>query len=408
MYTSQPRSSNGRSRSRRSASPFRGMSTPNPLLQGAPRVQPVLSPEEAAEIADFTHFGLHPQLGRNIADRGFVEPTPIQQATIPLLLQGHDVVGLANTGTGKTAAFCLPLIHRILEHELTGSILVVSPTRELAQQIRDDCVLFTKGTQIRTGLYVGGQDIDRQLRSLRPLPQFIVGTPGRLRDLIANYDALHLKHASTVVLDEFDRMLDMGFIEDVTYLLEQMPKIRQSIFFSATITPDIQELLPRFSRDPKIISVQQTAVAKTIEQDRIETRSQAEKLKKLTEYLSDDAFDKVLVFANTKRSVQRLADELQRRGFHADSIHGDKTQPQRQRVLNLFKEGRLRVLVATDVAARGLDIPDVSHVINYDEPDSYESYIHRIGRTGRAGRVGKALTFVPFLPKKQTGHSGAF
>jgi len=346
--------------------------------------------ESKHKFADFP-FGA--QLHHNVASKGYDTPSAIQDQAIPHIIDGKDVIGLANTGTGKTAAFLLPIIERQSGITLRPSVLIMAPTRELAQQIDEQFRAFSKGLDLYSTLIVGGVNIDRQIRDLKRRPHFIIGTPGRLKDLM-NRRVLQLKNMTTLVLDEADRMLDMGFLPDIRQIISEMPSERQTLFFSATITPEISVLVNQFLKDPVTVSVRTSETAEHVEQDVIESRDKAHKIEILTEMLKGEDYDKVLVFGETKFGVQRLSDHLDNSGIPSVAIHGNKNQSQRQRALKQFKDERVRVLVATDVAARGLDIPNVSHVINFDTPQTYEDYIHRIGRTGRAGASGKAHTFI--------------
>lgn len=341
----------------------------------------------------FADFPFNPQLQHNIASKGFTVPSAIQDQAIPEIVNGRDVIGLANTGTGKTAAFLLPIIERQTGISLRPSVLIVAPTRELAQQIDEEFKIFARGMSLHSALVVGGVNVQRQIRDLKRRPHVVIGTPGRLNDLLQRR-ILQLKDMTTLVLDEADRMLDMGFLPDMRRLVESMPSDRQSLFFSATITPQIQILVQEFLRDPVTVSVRTADTSEHVEQDVIEARDKAHKLELLTELLERDEYDKVLVFGETKFGVQRLSDHLDNRGIPSVAIHGNKNQAQRQRALKQFKDLRARVMVATDVAARGLDIPNVSHVINFDTPQTYDDYVHRIGRTGRAGAQGRAHTFI--------------
>lgn len=342
----------------------------------------------------FTDWALEERIQSNIHGHGYVTPTPIQDQAILPILEGRDLIGLANTGSGKTAAFLLPILQRIRNSNLQGTtVLIMVPTRELAVQIDQEFKVFAWGLGINAALCVGGASLNRQIGQLRVNPQVVIGTPGRLKDLF-NQRVLHLHNISTLVLDEADRMLDMGFIRDIRFLVGQLPTARQSLCFSATMPRDIELLMRELLRDPVMVSVRTTSRSEFINQDVIKASSKEHKVQLLDEMLRQPDFDKVLVFGRTKWGVQKLSDQLTSMGHRADSIHGNKSQPQRQRALQAFKENRVKVLVATDVAARGLDIPDVSHVINFDQPNTYEDYIHRIGRTGRAGKAGQALTFV--------------
>lgn len=343
-------------------------------------------------VNSFNDFKLNDSIKRTLAYLGFTAPSAIQDQAIPLILEGHDVIGLANTGTGKTAAFLLPIIEKLLEKRTPGSVLIMAPTRELAQQIDAEFRRFAAGQKLYSAVCVGGTNIGRQIRDLQRGPHIIIGTPGRLKDLIQRR-ALRLT-ATTFVLDEADRMLDMGFVADIRAVAELLPRDRQTLCFSATITPAIEKIVQDFMREPQTVSVRRGETSEHIEQDIVEARDKFHKLELLIELLQQEDFQKVIVFGETKYGVQRLADRLSSNDIPAVAIHGNKSQSQRERALKAFKTNAAKVMVATDVAARGLDIPDVSHVINFDQPSTYEDYVHRIGRTGRASSTGKALTFV--------------
>jgi ATP-dependent RNA helicase RhlE len=340
----------------------------------------------------FIDFAIEDALKKNIVAKGYVTPTPIQDRSIPHVLRGADVVGIANTGTGKTAAFLIPLINKVLK-DRNQRVLIMVPTRELAVQIGDELKGFTPGLRIASAICVGGASIYNQMSDLRKKPAFVIGTPGRLKDLLER-KTLVLSSFSTVVLDEADRMLDMGFINDMRIILAQLTTPRHTLFFSATLSQEIEVLIKNFLTEPVRISVKTGDTAKNVEQDVVRVPAGGSKLEVLHDLLTKPAFNKVLIFGRTKHGVEKLAKALEARGFKSDSIHGNKTQSRRQRALDLFKKGHTQVLVATDVAARGLDISDVSHVINYELPATQEDYVHRIGRTGRAGKKGIALTFV--------------
>jgi len=339
----------------------------------------------------FQDFNIDARLKANILKKGYKIPTPIQDRIIPHILLGRDVVGVANTGTGKTAAFLIPLINKVLLNR-SEKVLVMVPTRELATQIDSELRDFAHNLTIFSVCAVGGASIGRQISGLRLSHNFIIGTPGRLKDLVER-KALNLAPFKTVVLDEADRMLDMGFIRDMRYMLSLLSPNRETLFFSATISRDIEVLIKDFLKEPVSVSVKTGDTAKSVDQDVVRVGSR-NKLDVLYDLLSQTDFSRVLIFGQTKHGVERLKNELVKRGFKSESIHGNKNQSKRQQALDLFKTNRLQVLVATDVAARGLDISNVSHVINYDLPATYEDYIHRIGRTGRAGKTGKALTFI--------------
>lgn len=339
----------------------------------------------------FTDYAIIDKLKRNIAEHGYSSPTAIQEKAIPEILRGRDLIGIANTGTGKTASFLITLINKSYL-DRNQRVLIVVPTRELAMQIADEFRLFAKGTGLEAAVIIGGANIKRQSYALRPKPHFVIGTPGRLKDFI-NRKELNLMLFQNVVLDEVDRMVDIGFIKDIKLIISLLPKTRQSLFFSATVDNKTQEILRSFVTNPVTVSVKQRETAENIDQDIIKIGSKT-KINVLHDLLTQTGFDKVLVFGRTKWGVQKLAGELVNRGFKAAAIHGNKNQNQRQRALQEFKSNNIQVLLATDVVSRGLDIENVTHVINYDAPASYEDYIHRIGRTGRAGKKGVALTFV--------------
>lgn len=340
----------------------------------------------------YQDLSINPELKRNVLGKGFTSPTPIQDKAIPEILSGKDVVGIANTGTGKTGAFLIPSIEKITK-DRRNKVLIIAPTRELADQIEHDAYRLTANLKMRSLLIVGGASMNMQIGKLRSNPHIIVGTPGRLLDLIKQ-GFLDLTDFTTVVLDEVDRMLDMGFVKDVKEIISHLPERRQSLFFSATMTNEVEGVLKIFSQNPTRISVKTSQTSDNVHQDIIEVHSKDEKEAKLLELLKTPEFKKTIIFMRTKRGVQKLDEKLYDLGFRVEALHGNKSQPQRKRALENFKFGKVNILVATDVAARGLDVSDVSHVINYDMPESYEDYTHRIGRTGRAGKVGFALTFV--------------
>jgi ATP-dependent RNA helicase RhlE len=363
---------------------------PNRFINAAvaPKEQEAFVP-----VHTFADFGFLPELAKNVADRGYEHPTPIQDGAILHAMEGRDIIGLANTGTGKTAAFVLPIIHQLRKENNGRRAVIIAPTRELAVQINDEFRAFAKGMGLFSALCLGGVNINSQIAQLKRNPQVVIGTPGRLKDLY-NQRVLDLSKVGYLVLDEADRMLDMGFIKDIRFLIGQMPRVRQSLCFSATMPDEIKSLVSEMLTNPITVSVRTGETSEHVEQNIIRARSKEEKLQILSDLLRQPEFEKVLVFGQTKWNVQRLADSLTKQGISAEAIHGNKSQPQRQKALKAFKDGKAAVLVATDVAARGLDIPQVSHVINFDQPATYDDYVHRIGRTGRAGNRGQALTFV--------------
>ena len=340
----------------------------------------------------FADFKVNSWIKHNIERRGYVDPMPIQDQAIPHILAGKDLVGIANTGMGKTAAMLIPLIDKVFNNR-SEKVIVITPTRELAFQIEDEFREFAKGLGIWSVACIGGMNIGRQIMNLRRRPNFVIGTPGRLKDLIER-KVLDLSGFRNVVLDEVDRMFDMGFYNEIKKLLGYLPQERQSLFFSATVSDSIRDLINNFLKDPVTVSVKTGETAANVDQDIVKAAGYHEKIKALHELLIKEEFTKVLIFGKTKMGVERLSRTLYEKGFKSESIHGDKNQHKRQKALDLFKMDRIDILVATDVAARGLDIPDVSHVINFDLPNTYEDYVHRIGRTGRANKKGQALTFV--------------
>lgn len=347
---------------------------------------------EYAPTNKFEDFKISSEVLNNIKHKGYTMPTPIQDQVISSIIEGRDVIGIANTGTGKTAAFLIPLVDKVFKDK-TEQVLIVAPTHELVIQINDELRGFARGLGIYTALCIGGVSIGKQISQLRQNPHFVIGTPGRLKDLVETR-MLQLSKFRNVVLDEADRMVDIGFINDIKYFISLLSPQRQSLFFSATISGKVKEILQKFVQNPVTVSVKKQETAENIEQEIVKVPQGYNKVDKLHDLLRQGGFDKVLIFGTTKWGVQKLTDELIRRGFKAGAIHGNKRQNQRQRVLEAFKSNEIQILLATDVASRGLDIPNVSHVINYDMPESYEVYIHRIGRTGRADKKGIALTFM--------------
>jgi ATP-dependent RNA helicase RhlE len=351
--------------------------------------------EEYKPQNTFQDFKISQILLKNILDKGYVIPTEIQDQSINPLLQGRDVIGIANTGTGKTAAFLIPLIEKVINKQQATSserVLIVTPTRELAFQINEELTAFSKGMYISSVLLIGGSAMFRQTDKLRRNPHFVIGTPGRIKDHIQR-KSLNLSEFRNIVLDEVDRMVDIGFIKDIKHIISLLPPKRQSLFFSATVDYKTREILGKFVSDPITVSVKTTETSENINQDIVKVK-QGQKIDQLHDLLRLEGYDKVMIFGRTKHGIEKLTKLLIQRGFRAASIHGNKSQGQRQRALAEFKNGHINLLLATDVASRGIDVEDVSHVINYDVPATYDDYIHRIGRTGRAGKTGFAVTFV--------------
>lgn len=361
----------------------------NPLIFVKKAVEVV--EQEYVPVYSFADFDLDEAVKKNVQAHGFEKPTAIQDKAIPSILEGRDLVGIANTGTGKTAAFLLPLITKMVR-DRRQKVLIVTPTRELAAQIQDEFRLFSAGLGIFSVLCIGGASLNNQARGLSRRPNFVIGTPGRIKDL-ENRRILNLRQFENVVLDEVDRMLDMGFVHDIRHIVSFLSNERQSLFFSATMPDKIKAVMQNFLRNPVMVSVKNGATCQNVDQDIVRTKGR-DKVEILHELLIQEGFDKVLIFGRTKWGVNKLEENLSRRGFKAVSIHGNKSQGQRTRALRMMKNNEVQVMVATDVASRGIDIEDVTHVINYDVPETYDDYVHRIGRTGRAGKKGVALTFI--------------
>jgi len=344
-------------------------------------------------LTKFEDLGISPATMKSLKRMGFEEATPVQAETIPLSLQNKDLIGQAQTGTGKTAAFGIPLVDKIDTESNVIQGIVIAPTRELAVQVSEELYKIGYGKRARVLAIYGGQDINRQIRALKNHPQIIVGTPGRILDHI-NRRTIRLENIHTVILDEADEMLNMGFIEDIETILSKTPEERQTLLFSATMPAPIQRMAEKFMKDPQIVRVKtKEMTVPLIEQYYIEVQEKS-KFDILTRLLDIQTPELAIVFGRTKRRVDELSEALNLRGYMAEGIHGDLSQAKRLQVLRKFKEGSIDVLVATDVAARGLDISGVTHVYNFDIPQDPESYVHRIGRTGRAGKEGVAMTFI--------------
>lgn len=342
---------------------------------------------------NFNQFNLDSRLNTGIHQAGFEQPTPIQESAIPLALAGNDIIGTAQTGTGKTAAFVLPILHKLLKGPRNQTrVLIITPTRELADQIHQTILELGKGTNLRSTTVYGGVGAQPQIVALRKGVEIVVACPGRLLDhmqkKIGNFN-----HIEMLVLDEADRMLDMGFLPDIKRILKQLPRQRQTMLFSATFPKEIEQLATQTLNQPKRVSIGITRPAHTVSHTLYPVPQHLKK-ELLIRLLEDIETDSVLVFTRTKHRAQRLAKQLDRAGYSSTSLHGNRSQSQRTSALKGFKKGQFEIMVATDIAARGLDIESVSHVINFDMPDTPDAYIHRIGRTGRAERLGEAFTFI--------------
>ncbi len=382
--------------------------------------------ERFPALNSFQELNLAAPINRALAEAEYVTPTPIQSQTIPLVLAGRDVVGIAQTGTGKTAAFALPILNflnanRLRPERKSCRVLVLSPTRELSAQILDSFKTYGRHLHLRATLVIGGVPMGRQVRALADGVDVLVATPGRLLDLLQSH-ALRLDRVEFLVLDEADRMLDMGFIRDIRKIVAKLPQKRQTLFFSATMPPPIAELANEMLRDPARVAV--TPVATTVERvdQRIIHVDRSAKGAVLAQLLTEEPIDRALVFTRTKRGADRVVRNLAKSGIVAEAIHGNKSQGQRERVLASFRQGSVRILVATDIAARGIDVDGISHVVQHDLPNEPESYVHRIGRTARAGAAGIAIALVrqrrggvparhreadpPFDPVHRPAHAG--
>ncbi len=356
---------------------------------------------------NFTDLGLIDPILHALDQEGYTTPTPIQEAAIPILLKGKDLIGCAQTGTGKTAAFAIPVLQQLAYQQAKGDVnkdikaLILTPTRELAIQIGDSFAAYGKGLRLNHTVIFGGVNQFSQVQALRRGVDILIATPGRLLDLMGQ-KLLHLHHLNIFVLDEADRMLDMGFIHDVRKVIAKLPERRQTLLFSATMPAEIQELANSILRNPEKVAVTPvSSTAETIDQS-IYFVEKGDKKKLLLHVLQDDAIRNAIVFTRTKHGADKVVKDLQKAGVSSAAIHGNKSQNARQRALGDFRNGTIRTLVATDIAARGIDIDELSHVINFELPNVPESYVHRIGRTGRAGMSGKAIGFcereeLPFL-----------
>ena len=350
--------------------------------------------EVQAETTYIKDLEINGTLKNNLFQKGYERLTKIQDQTLEPLSQGRDLIGIANTGTGKTAGFLIPIIQQMIEQRQRFQATIIVPTRELALQVEEEFKSIAKGLPLYSASFIGGTNINMDYRKLKRFNHIIIGTPGRILDLM-NRGKLNFRHTEILVLDEFDRMLDMGFVNDVKKITAGIRKRRQTMLFSATIDPKQKNLISTFVQDPVRVSVNSgSKSADNINQDIIKVPEGSNKMNLLKDMIQKDDFEKVLIFAETKRIVNKIGKSLISSGVLADVIHGNKSQNYRTKALNKFRLGKVQVLVATDVAARGLDVNDVSHVINYQLPMTMDSYIHRIGRTGRAGKTGQAYTLI--------------
>lgn len=345
---------------------------------------------------NFEDFPIQPELIRRIKERGYTTPTEIQDKSINPILEGKNVIGVAGTGTGKTGAFLIPIINRLLINPTHFDTLIITPTRELALQIEDEFRKLTKGSRLHSITLIGGTNMNKSLAAMSRPAHIVIGTPGRMMDM-AQRGKLAFRKFPVLVLDEFDRMLDMGFIRDIEKITSEMVARKQTLLFSATMPPSQESIINKIvSHSVKVKATSALKSANNIEQDVITVSEGGNKFDSLVNVLHNENIEdsRVILFCETKRKANKLSKQLNGSGIPSDEIHGNKSQQARERALKRFKEGQIRVLVATDVMARGIDVTDVSMVINYEVPRTYDDYIHRIGRTGRAGKTGKAVTFI--------------
>jgi ATP-dependent RNA helicase RhlE len=351
--------------------------------------------EQAAEpeLAAFDNLGLSAEVLKSVRDAGYTTPTPIQAQAIPLVLKGRDVMGLAQTGTGKTAAFTLPIVNRLIDGPKRTRALVLTPTRELCVQVEESVLKYARHSELTVVSVYGGVPLDPQQRKLRAGVDIVVATPGRLIDHLERQNVV-FDDLEVLVLDEADRMLDMGFAPQINRIVADVPKYRQTLLFSATMPPEVEALARKYLRKPIVVQVGRRSQAATTVTHAVYPVPRDRKSALLANLLREAALDSVLVFTRTKHGADRVVRHLEREGIEATAMHADKTQPQRTKALEDFKSGKVRVLVATDIAQRGLDISDITHVVNYDVPQQAEDYVHRIGRTGRAEKEGDAFTYM--------------
>ncbi len=348
---------------------------------------------EAAHVPTFLEIGLSAGALEAVKDAGYLTPTPIQAEAIPLILKGRDVMGLAQTGTGKTAAFTLPIVDRLIDGPRRTRALVLTPTRELCVQVEESVQKYARHSDLTVVSVYGGVPLDPQQRKLRAGVDIVVATPGRLIDHLERQNVV-FDDLEVLVLDEADRMLDMGFAPQINRIVAEVPKYRQTLLFSATMPPEVEALARKYLRKPVVVQVGRRSGAASTVTHAVYPVPRERKSALLAQLLRDEKVDSVLVFTRTKHGADRVVRHLERENIAATAMHADKTQPQRTRALEDFRQGKVRVLVATDIAQRGLDISGITHVVNYDVPQQAEDYVHRIGRTGRAAKEGDAFTFM--------------
>ncbi len=378
---------------RRSNRGGRKESTLNPQLFISKNVDfPEQVKKKRYEGKKFLEYGLSNALENNLSRKGFIYSTEVQEQVIEKILQGTDVFAISQTGSGKTGAFLIPMVEKLL-NDRNQKVLIIAPTRELAKQINDEAFTLIKGTHVYSNLIIGGENIGRQISNLQKNPQIVVGTPGRLKDLYQRKE-LDFSKFNNIVLDEVDRMLDMGFVNEMRLIYKLTADDKQSLFFSATSDKRVEKIINEMSENYEFIKLSTNSPTKSVVQDIVEYDDSRQKIDKLYVILSKETVTKTLVFVETKRYADRVGKELLRKGIRNGVIHGNKRQNQRRKTLESFRKSQINTLIATNVAARGIDIDDITHVINLDTPTSYDDYIHRIGRAGRNGNTGAAFTFV--------------
>lgn len=384
------RRTNGNNNQRNSRKKAVSSINPNMLIKKAV----IMEEKKFQPSRSFDEMPISPNLRANLHSKGFKYPTQIQDETLEHLISGRDLMGVANTGTGKTGAFLIPIIEQLLTADKPFQSLIVVPTRELALQVEQEFLSLSYKLGLYSSSFIGGTNVGSDIRKLNRKNHLIIGTPGRLMDM-ADRGALRLQDISTLVLDEFDRMLDMGFVNEIKKMVKKMPMRKQTMLFSATVDKTQKSLIAELLNNPIEIKVSSgTTTSDQIDQDIIRVPAGGDKYTMLLDLLGGSDFDKVLIFAETKRLVDKVGKQLNKSGITSDVIHGNKSQNYRSKALDKFKKGKVKILVATDVAARGIDVDNISHVINYQLPLTFDSYVHRIGRTGRAGKTGKAYTFI--------------
>lgn len=384
----------GNSRNRRSSSRrggFKGENLPRSMFISEPKTTEIVV--QKYEGKKFIDYGLNYQIVENLGQKNFTTTTEIQERTIAKIIEGKDVLGISSTGSGKTGAFLIPMVEKLLQ-DGSQKLLIVAPTRELALQIMKEAISLIKGTDLQLALVIGGASMGRQISQLRRGGDIIVGTPGRLKDLTKR-NIVNLNDYNNIVVDEVDKMLDMGFIEDIRTVFEQLNEEKQSLFFSATLNEKVQKIVESFCSSFELVRLAENKPSENVEQKVIDYSDREEKMILLKELLDKDEVEKVLIFVETKRYADKVERTLYESNFRVGAIHGDKRQRAREKVIKLFRYSDINILVATNVAARGIDINDITHVINLDQPQNYDEYIHRIGRTGRNGKTGTAYTFYP-------------